>query len=73
MEVLYELLNITFSFEMAGTELCVYVKTLDVFSLLQIETLLLISQMLKNGQVCPYSLAATNISPSPNKLTNICR
>lgn len=46
----------TFSFEMTGMELSVYVKTLDVFLLLQIEMLLLISQMLKNGQVCSYSL-----------------
>jgi len=52
---LYELLNIMFSFKMTGMELCVYVKTLDVFSLLQTEMLLLISQMLKNGQVCPFA------------------
>uniref|UniRef100_I1L678 Phosphoglycolate phosphatase n=1 Tax=Glycine max TaxID=3847 RepID=I1L678_SOYBN len=35
----------------------VYVKTLDVFSLLQTEMLLLISQMLKNGQVGAQWLA----------------
>lgn len=42
-----------FSFVMKGMELSVYVKTLDVFSLLQIEMPLLILLMLKNGQVCP--------------------
>jgi len=38
---------------MKGMEHSAYVKTLDAFSLLQIEMLLLILQMLKNGQVCP--------------------